>query len=77
VSKSMLHVRLTGGGKNCPESMLSISMICMPAGKRWDEHILVNVVVLYLNPHPGMLTKDAIMVMTGAHRCLPLSEGGS
>jgi hypothetical protein len=47
------------------------------AGKRWDEHILVNVVVLYLNPHPGMLTKDAIMVMTGAHRCLPLSEGGA
>jgi hypothetical protein len=62
----MLHVRLTGGGKNCPESMLLISIICMPAGKRWDEHILVTVVVLYLNAHPDMLTKDAIIAMSAA-----------
>jgi hypothetical protein len=36
-------------------------MICMPAAKRWEEHILVTVVVLYLNAHPDMLTRDAIM----------------
>jgi hypothetical protein len=40
--------------------------VCMPAGKRWDEHILVTVVVLYLNAHPDMLTRDTIIEMTAA-----------
>jgi hypothetical protein len=57
--------------------MLSISMICMPAGKRWDEHILLTVVVLYLNAHPDMLTKDVIIVTTAALTDAFLSEGGA
>jgi hypothetical protein len=43
-----------------------VKLVCIPETTKGDEHVLVNVITSYLDGHPEMLSKDAIIVMTMA-----------